>query len=194
RAAGARLGREREPVHEDGARHDRNAAPQARRRRAPAADRDRDRRRLPVGVVIRSVRVRLTLLYSVAVFGLTALVLAAVYFGLSRQLKPAPAFVPEVYRIIPEQESGLPFKEVVLSSESGNVQDEIKNQERRHTLAELRRLTFGTLGGLFLLSLGIGYVVAGRVLRPVDEITAAARRIQATSLSERIGLQGPQDE
>jgi heavy metal sensor kinase len=88
----------------------------------------------------------------------------------------------------------LPFKQVVLSSESGNVADEIKNQERRHTLVQLRRLTFGALGVLFLVSLGIGYVVAGRVLRPVGRITAAARRIQASNLSERIALDGPQDE
>jgi signal transduction histidine kinase len=144
--------------------------------------------------VIRSARFRLTVTYSVAVFGLAAILLAGIYFGLSRQLKPAPRFVPAVYRVIPEGQSGLPFKQVVLSSESGNVADEIKNQERRHTLVQLRRLTFGALGVLFLVSLGIGYVVAGRVLRPVGRITAAARRIQASNLSERIALDGPQDE
>jgi signal transduction histidine kinase len=144
--------------------------------------------------VIRSARFRLTVTYSVAVFGLAAILLAGIYFGLSRQLKPAPRFVPAVYRVIPEGQSGLPFKQVVLSSESGNVADEIKNQERRHTLVQLRRLTFGALGVLFLVSLGIGYVVAGRVLRPVGRITAAARRIQASNLSERIALEGPQDE
>jgi signal transduction histidine kinase len=144
--------------------------------------------------MIRSARFRLTVTYSVAVFGLAAILLAAIYFGLSRQLKPAPKFTPAVYRVIPEGQSGLPFKQVVLSSESGNPQDEIKNQERRQTLAELRRLTFGALGLVFLAALGIGYVVAGRVLRPVGKITAAARRIQASNLSERIALQGPQDE
>jgi signal transduction histidine kinase len=143
---------------------------------------------------MRSARARLTLTYSVAVFGLTAIVLAGIYLGLARQLKPAPEFIPAVYRVIPESESGLPFKQVVISSESGQVQDEIKNQERRQTLAQLRRLTFGTLGALFLASLGIGYVVAGRVLRPVGQITRAARRIQAENLSERIALAGPQDE
>ena len=144
--------------------------------------------------VIRSARVRLTLVYSVAVFGLTAIVLALLYVGLAHQLQPAPRFVPAVYRVIPESETGLPFKQVVLSSESGNVQDEIKNQERRHTLDQLRKLTFAALAVLFLASLAIGYAVAGRVLRPIGQITAAARRIQATSLSDRIALAGPQDE
>lgn len=144
--------------------------------------------------MIRSARVRLTLVYSVAVFGLTAIVVALLYVGLAHQLQPAPRFLPAVYRVIPESETGLPFKQVVLSSESGNVQDEIKNQERRHTLSQLRKLTFGALAVLFLASLGIGYAVAGRVLRPIGQITAAARRIQATSLSDRIALGGPQDE
>jgi heavy metal sensor kinase len=109
-------------------------------------------------------------------------------------LKPAPEFVPAVVRVIPEGTTGLPFKQVVLSSATGNPEDEIKNQERRRTLAQLRKLTFGALAALFLASLGIGYAVAGRVLRPVGKITAAARRIQATNLSERLALEGPQDE
>jgi signal transduction histidine kinase len=144
--------------------------------------------------VISSIRVRLTLLYSVAVFGATSLVLLAIYVGLAHQLKPAPKFQPAVYRVIPERQSGLPFKQVIISSQTGNPQDEIQNQERRRTLYELRRLTFVAIGGLFLLSLGIGFVVAGRVLRPVGRITRAAQRIQATNLSERIALDGPQDE
>jgi signal transduction histidine kinase len=143
---------------------------------------------------VSSIRVRLTLLYSVAVFGATALVLLAIYVGLAHQLTPAPDFQPAVYRVIPERQSGLPFKQVIISSQTGNPQDEIKSQERRRTLYELRRLTFVAIGGLFLLSLGIGFVVAGRVLRPVGRITRAAQRIQATNLSERIALDGPQDE
>jgi signal transduction histidine kinase len=141
-----------------------------------------------------SVRVRLTLVYSVAVFGLAALVLLAIYVGLAHQLKPAPRFQSAVYRIIPEGDSGLPFKQVIFSSQTGDPEDEIKNQERRQTLDELWRLTFGALGVLFLASLGIGYVVAGRALRPVGRITEAAQRIQATNLSERIALDGRQDE
>jgi len=43
-------------------------------------------------------------------------------------------------------------------------------------------------------SLGVGWVVAGRVLRPIGRITAVARDIQATDLSRRIELPGPDDE
>jgi signal transduction histidine kinase len=40
----------------------------------------------------------------------------------------------------------------------------------------------------------IGWFLAGRVLRPLRTITAAARRISASSLHERLDLHGPDDE
>ena len=40
----------------------------------------------------------------------------------------------------------------------------------------------------------IGWLIAGRVLRPLRTITAAARRISASSLHERLALHGPDDE
>jgi len=40
----------------------------------------------------------------------------------------------------------------------------------------------------------IGWIIAGRVLRPLSTITAAARRIAASNLHERLGLHGPDDE
>ncbi len=44
------------------------------------------------------------------------------------------------------------------------------------------------------LSLGLGWLVAGRFLRPLRTITAAARQISATTLHERLNLSGPDDE
>ena len=43
-------------------------------------------------------------------------------------------------------------------------------------------------------SAGLGWVVAGRVLRPLRAITATARQISATSLDRRLALAGPGDE
>ncbi len=40
----------------------------------------------------------------------------------------------------------------------------------------------------------IGWLIAGRVLRPLRTINAAARRISASSLHERLALDGPADE
>jgi signal transduction histidine kinase len=45
-----------------------------------------------------------------------------------------------------------------------------------------------------ILALLAGWLVAGRMLRPIRTITRAARRISSTSLHERLALDGPQDE
>ena len=45
-----------------------------------------------------------------------------------------------------------------------------------------------------LAAAALGWLLAGRVLRPLRTITAAARRISASSLHERLALAGPDDE
>ncbi|GGV82859.1 two-component sensor histidine kinase [Streptomyces gelaticus] len=47
---------------------------------------------------------------------------------------------------------------------------------------------------LALVGLGVGWLIAGRVLRPLQDITRAARRAADGSLDHRIGLTGPRDE
>ncbi len=50
------------------------------------------------------------------------------------------------------------------------------------------------LGIVAVLALLAGWVVAGRMLRPIRTITHTARRISSTNLHERLALAGPQDE
>jgi signal transduction histidine kinase len=45
-----------------------------------------------------------------------------------------------------------------------------------------------------VLALLAGWLVAGRMLRPIRTITRTARRISSTNLHERLALAGPQDE
>lgn len=45
-----------------------------------------------------------------------------------------------------------------------------------------------------LVSIALGWLVAGRVLRPVRTMTATTRRISQDNLHERLALQGPNDE
>jgi signal transduction histidine kinase len=61
-------------------------------------------------------------------------------------------------------------------------------------LDQVARFTFLAVGLLFLLSIVVGWVMSGRVLKPVGEITTVAHEIQASDLSRRIALQGPEDE
>ena len=50
------------------------------------------------------------------------------------------------------------------------------------------------LGVMTVVSAALGWLVAGRVLRPLREMTAAARAISADDLSERLAVPGPGDE
>lgn len=50
------------------------------------------------------------------------------------------------------------------------------------------------LGIMALVSIALGWVVAGRVLSPLRTITARTRRISEQSLHERLALAGPRDE
>ena len=51
-----------------------------------------------------------------------------------------------------------------------------------------------TLGEVTVVSVVAGWVVAGRVLRPLREMTATTRRISADNLHERLAIHGPGDE
>ncbi|MGW6705643.1 sensor histidine kinase [Streptomyces sp. NPDC054956] len=60
-----------------------------------------------------------------------------------------------------------------------------------------RQLLFGSLIAMAVMavvSLLLGRVLAGRVLRPLRLITAATRRISADNLHQRLGVAGPADE
>ena len=50
------------------------------------------------------------------------------------------------------------------------------------------------LGIMAVASVGLGWLMAGRVLSPLRTITATARRISARSLHQRIAMTGPDDE
>jgi signal transduction histidine kinase len=54
--------------------------------------------------------------------------------------------------------------------------------------------SIGGLAATVLLSGFLGWAVAGRALRPVHAIIAAARRASEENLGERIALAGPPDE
>jgi signal transduction histidine kinase len=50
------------------------------------------------------------------------------------------------------------------------------------------------LGAIGVTAAGFGWLLAGRALHPLQQITATARRVADRSLHERIALEGPPDE
>jgi signal transduction histidine kinase len=64
----------------------------------------------------------------------------------------------------------------------------------RAVLTELLMQSPIALAIVTVAAVALGWVAAGRILRPLSTITTAARRISASNLNERLGLQGPDDE
>jgi signal transduction histidine kinase len=135
---------------------------------------------------VQSIRFRLTVLYSTLLFALAAAGLAVTYLAVERTTDPKPITKQYEGQFI---KNGVP----VGTADVARV-DEIESAVNFHTLQTLRSYSLVALGGLFLASLGIGWVLSGRALRPVAAIARTAREIQATDLSRRIRLNGAHDE
>jgi signal transduction histidine kinase len=145
---------------------------------------------LRVPPFISSIRFRLAVTYSVVVFGLGLLGIGAVYYGLSQTLDDNPVSRQlELTTVIGPTGETLTFGRAV---EREMVTLEQLVNER--ALENLRRYSLWAMLGLFPASLVAGWLIADRALRPIGRITAVAKEIQATDLSRRIDLDGPEDE
>lgn len=139
------------------------------------------------GEFVRSIRFRLSILYSSVVFGLGAAILGVTYYFIRRSLRRIPLTTESVFYLV----NGRPV--IVQEWEL----DRVRAMEQLIAQVALERLADYVLIGLvvlFLLSLVVGWIIAGRALRPVAAITAVARDIQASDLSRRIDYRGPDDE
>ena len=122
----------------------------------------------------RSVRLRLARLYGILFFVSGGLLLAAVGSAtVSRSSSVARVGVRPPGAVPP-----FPAKPVDTSTLSHQL-----------ILASLI-----ALGVMTVVSLGLGWLVAGRALRPVQEMTEAAQRISEHNLNERLAVTGPKDE
>ena len=143
------------------------------------------------GLSWQSIRFRLSVQYSALVFGLGGALLGLVYLAVQRGLHSETMMVHLWEGRPVELDSGQVF---VLPAYD---EIEIRAIERIYNeivLQEVASFTLIAIGILFLLSIVVGWVMSGRVLKPVGEITTVAREIQASDLSRRIALEGPDDE
>lgn len=148
-----------------------------------------------------SVRVRLSLLYSAVVFGLGAVLVSLVYIGLTEALRKQPV-TEKVITEVPGDTQCFRMNEFLFCGrgveqrevEQLDVFKALEKQVNQRALERFRLYSFSGLGGLFIVSIIVGWIIAGRVLRPIHRITVVARDIGATDLSKRIHLDGPDDE
>jgi signal transduction histidine kinase len=129
----------------------------------------------------RTIRLRLTLLY-----GVLFLVSGAALLALTNLL--VATNLPMQLRVISGSAAPgqLPPSMSALQTQAG--------QQRGVALGDLQVQSGIALAIMTVLSIGLGWVVAGRVLRPLRTITAAAQHTSASNLHERLALTGPDDE
>jgi signal transduction histidine kinase len=133
---------------------------------------------------------RLTLLYGGVCLMFGAVLLAATY------LLTWGTVIPASMILATPQPAAATSQSPAGPSAQRQDQDQPRNAAAQITVD--RQLLLARSGiALVIVSaaaVGAGWLLAGRVLRPLSTITAAARRISAASLHERLALPGPDDE
>ena len=129
-----------------------------------------------------TLRWRLTLVYSAVAVSVGLLLLLLSVVLVDRALA-AGALLPSVPIRISREGA-----DVITTL--GAVQDQLRSDALGLLLRQglIALVLLGTLGVL------VSYFLAGHVLRPLQEITAAAQRLSVERLDARIDLQGPEDE
>jgi len=141
--------------------------------------------------VTKSLRFRLSWITSAVVFGIGGLALGVAYLAVLdtvRGLTMTRQVVTGGYTVEIDGTTLL-FPQV----EEQQIRT-LESLVREFILNQVAGITLILVAVLFVLSLAVGWFVAGRALRPLTRITAVAQEIEATDLTRRIGLSGPQDE
>jgi signal transduction histidine kinase len=149
-----------------------------------------------------TVRARLTLLYT-GLFAVCGAIVVTVSYTLVAQLgvprQPSspgslsgvsPSFIAQCRS---EQRSPHIDKGVLAKCNAYFRQQGAQSQ-RDLTLAHLLQYSLITLAVVVALAAILGWIAAGRALRPVHLITAAARASSERNLSARVAPTGPRDE
>ncbi len=151
----------------------------------------------------RTVRLRLTLLYG-GLFLLSGAGLLAITYALVSHRLPV---VASAYGG-PAQLSGTAQGSTSVcffARQPGSVTppvpppncleaSQLADRQRAAELSSLLTESGIALAAMTVVSVGLGWLVAGRVLGPLRTITAAARSISASSLHARLALPGPEHE
>ncbi|GGM44952.1 ATP-binding protein [Dactylosporangium sucinum] len=164
-----------------------------------------------------TVRVRLTLLYTV-LFAACGTALIAITYGLLAANLPGiddlaagdngrVSTPVDGRRDVPPAEFIEACKRILNGEPAADYNQRVKCQkayeegiivgartQRDATLDSLLWQSGLSLGATTLLAAVAGWFVAGRVLRPVHRLTAAARAASEHNLSARVALGGPRDE
>jgi signal transduction histidine kinase len=146
----------------------------------------------------QTVRMRLTLMYA-ALFLAAGAALLAVSYGLLAASLPGAVTITKLNPRLAKLEAACKANSAAVPiSQCKHAYDVAAaagaTDQRTQTLDRLLLFSLAGLGVVTVASGGIGWLMAGRALRPVSSITAAARRASEQHLGERLALTGPRDE
>ncbi|MFC5156638.1 sensor histidine kinase [Streptomyces amakusaensis] len=141
----------------------------------------------------RSVRLRLTLLYGGLFLVSGAALLAIMLILVNNSVKDSWRD-----KLGPSDDPLQPLPgltEPAPTRQPGQVTPQPSPVDSKDNLMnELLTQSGIALAIMLVVSIALGWIVAGRILRPLRTITAAAQAISATSLHQRLALDGPGDE
>jgi signal transduction histidine kinase len=128
----------------------------------------------------RTVRLRLTLLYGGLFLGSGAILLVLSYELMAHE------FLRNVVSGV-----AIPGSGIERTSQSGA---NLPGEQQAEVLHDFALGAGIALAAMAVASIWLGWLMAGRVLRPLRTMTAATRRISEANLHERLALAGPGDE
>jgi signal transduction histidine kinase len=155
-----------------------------------------------------SARARLTLLYT-SLFALGGAALVLITYLLVAHALPSSTPSGQAVKIPPDVQTTMDECVEAAQAKGGSSASNAKEKcaalyahgvnagataQRSTTLTHLVVYSLLALAVVTLLAAIAGWVVSGRILRPVHRITAAARAASEQNLSQRLALQGPRDE
>jgi signal transduction histidine kinase len=147
-----------------------------------------------------TVRARLTLLYT-GLFSVCGAIVVAVSYTLVARLgttgqgqQPSPSDLTNFEARCRSVQASAHPDPAILAKCNAAIQHLGAQSQRNLTLSHLLEYSLITLAVVIALAAILGWTLAGRALRPVHRITAAARAASEHNLSARVALRGPHDE
>jgi len=145
-----------------------------------------------------TIRVRLTALFAALFLILAAVLVGTSYAFVARATTPQAQATERAnvlqkaladqgiqVRLRPPTERQDPVAQVLR---------EIESQARANVLADLLKRSIIAFAISAVIAVGLAYWLAGRVLRPIDEIARAANSLSESTLDRRLSNDGPADE
>jgi len=145
----------------------------------------------------RTARLRLTFLYGGLFLACGAILLAVSYVLVEQAIAPGGQVNEAGFSQVKISAGLITVRRGSQALTPAQVSSLMLTLGKQITTSDLRQVLIDApvaLAIVTVVALALGWLVARRILRPLAVITAAARRISASSLNQRLALRGPDDE